>query len=312
MRIGLVVDSACDLPASYLREHEIEIMPISLRLGTERFVDLRDPQATVEFHNKIISGSGLDAQSEPFSVEDIRDLFLDRLVARFDRVLVISVASTRSEIYNNATQASFAVLKEYRERRRAAGVEGTFMLRVVDSGQLFTGEGVLVWELVRKLQAEPDIPFDALRRHAEEFKEQVFAYAVPQDLSYLRGQARGRGDQSVGWLQFQVGSLLDVKPIVEAHRGETRPIAKVRRFKAAVVQVMQRAIERIESGKLIAPVVVMSYAGDPVEIHGFSAYARLRRRAQEAQVALLESPMSTTAGVYLGPGAFSLGYAAQN
>lgn len=310
MRIGLVVDSACDLPLSFFRDNDIEIMPISLRFGTQRYVDVRDPRATVEFYGRFIREHGEDAETEPFSVEGIRDLFLDRLVTRFDRVLVITVSSTRSEIFDNATKASFAVLKDYRERRRAAGLDGNFMLRVVDSGQLFTGEGVLVWELVRKLLQEPDIQFDTLRRHAEQFKRHVFAYAVPHDLNYLR--ARGRGDQSVGRLQLRLGSLFDLKPVVEAHNGETRSIVKVRRFKAAVVQVMQRAIERIEKHRLLAPVVVMSYAGDPAQIRSFAAYARLRRRAEEAQVTLLESPMSTTAGVYLGAGAFSLGYAAQS
>lgn len=310
MNVGLVVDSACDLPLAYLREHNIEIMPISLRFGEDRYVDKRDPEATVQFYQQVIPEHSLQAQSEPFSVDDIRDLFLDRLVTRFDRVLVVAIASTRSEIFDNATKASFAILSGYRKRRQAAGVEGNFMLRVLDSGQLFTGEGVLVWELQRWLQAQEDPHLEALQRHAEEFKRHVYAYAVPRDLFYLRARARQRGDRSVGWLQFQLGSKLDIKPIVEAHRGDTHPIAKVRHFETAVDQVMTRAIERIESKRLLAPVVVMSYAGRPREIHKFPAYQRLKVRAQEAGVSLVESTMSTTAGIYLGPGAFSLGYAA--
>lgn len=310
MKIGLVVDSACDLPLSFLRENDIEIMPIALRFGEDRYVDRRDPEATIQFYDRVIPEQGLQAQSEPFSVEEIRDLFLDRLVTRFDRVLVVAIASTRSEIFGNATQASFAILSGYRERRRAANLEGKFMLRVVDSGQLFTGEGVLVWELLRWLQAQADPHLDALLRHAEDFKRQVYAYAVPQDLFYLRARARQRGDRSVGWLQFQLGSKLDIKPIVEAHRGDTHPIAKVRHFETAVDQVMTRAVERIDAGRLLTPVVVMSYAGRLHEMHKMPAYQRLKVRAQQAGVTLLESPMSTTAGIYLGPGAFSLGYAA--
>lgn len=312
MKIGLVVDSACDLPLSFLRENDIEVMPIALRFGEDRYVDKRDPEATIEFYDRVIPETGLQARSEPFSVEEIRDLFLDRLVTRFDRVLVVAIASTRSEIFDNATQASFAILSGYRERRRAANLEGSFMLRVVDSGQLFTGEAVLVWELLRWLKAQTDPHLDALLRHAEDFKRKVYAYAVPQDLFYLRARARQRGDRSVGWLQFQLGSKLDIKPIVEAHRGDTRPIAKVRHFETAVDQVVTRVIERIDSGRLLAPVVVMSYAGRPRELHKIPSFQRLKLRAAQAGVTLLESPMSTTAGIYLGPGAFSLGYAAED
>ena len=310
MNIGLVVDSACDLPLTFLREQNIEIMPITLRFGDDRYVDKRDPEATIQFYERLIPEHGLHAETEPFSVEEICDLFLERLVTRFDRVLVVAIASTRSEIFNNATRASFAILKGYRERRRAVDMEGNFMLRVLDSGQLFTGEGVLVWELLRWLRANPEAHLDALQRYAEDFKRQVFTYAVPQDLFYLRTRARQRGDHSVGWFQFQMGTKLDIKPIVEAHRGDTYPIAKVRHFGVAVDQVMTRAIERIEAKRLRSPFVVMSYAGNVREIYKFPTYQRLKVRAHEFGIVLIESPMSTTAGIYLGPGAFSLGYAA--
>lgn len=310
MKIGLVVDSACDLPLSLLREQNIEIMPISLLFDDVRYVDKRDPDETLRFYEQLVSEQGLHAETRPFSVEEIRDLFLDRLVTRFDRVLVVSIASTRSEIFNNATKASFAILKGYRERRAEAGLEGNFLLRVIDSGQVFTGEGVLVLELLRWLHENPEAHLDELQRHAEEFKRQVYAYAVPQDLFYLRARARQRGDRSVGWLQFQLGSKLDIKPIVEAHRGDTHPIVKVRHFETAVDQIMARAMERIRAHRLLTPFVVMSYAGHMKEIHKIPTYQRLKVRAKNAGVILVESPMSTTAGIYLGPGAFSLGYAA--
>jgi len=312
MRIGLVVDSACDLPLSFLNENDIEVMPISLRFGSDRYVDLRDPDATVAFYERYIPQHGLEAETEPFSVEQIRDLFLERLVTRFDRVLVVSIASTRSDIYANASKASFAVLKGYRRRREAAGLEGNFMVRVIDSGQLFTGEGVLVWEALRFLREDSNPGFDRLRQHVHEFTRNIYAYAVPRDLYHLRERARRRGDNSVGWLQFQLGSMLDIKPIVEAHRGDTRPLAKVRHFETAVEQVMQRAVERIHHNRLLSPVVVMSYAGDPEQIRTFPTYRTLQRRAEDAGVTVMESPMSTTAGVYLGPGAFSLAYAADS
>ncbi len=312
MKIGLVVDSACDLPLSFLRENDVEIMPITLRFGDDFYVDKRDPEATLQFYANLIPDHGLKAETEPYSVDEIRDLFLDRLVTRFDRVLVVSIASSRSEIFNNATKASFAILSGYRKRRQEAGVEGNFMLRVLDSGQMFTGEGVLVWELLRWLKSQPDPHFDALQKYAEEFKKTVYAYAIPQDLFYPRARARQRGVRGFNWAQFMAGSMLDIKPIVEAHDGDTKPIAKVRHFETAVDQAMTRAIERIDGKRLTSPVIALSYAGRVAEIRKFPMYQRLKVRAAEAGVTLLESPMSTTAGIYLGPGAFSLGYAAQD
>ena len=49
MRIGIVVDSACDLPREFLQEHRITVLPISVRIGDETLVDDRDPEVTRRF-----------------------------------------------------------------------------------------------------------------------------------------------------------------------------------------------------------------------------------------------------------------------
>ena len=46
MRIGLVVDSACDLPQSFIEQHGIVILPITLHLGDRDEIDTRDPEKT--------------------------------------------------------------------------------------------------------------------------------------------------------------------------------------------------------------------------------------------------------------------------
>ena len=52
MRIGLVVDSGCDLPKSFIDEHNIMILPISVRVGDDLFVDVRDPERVLEFYQR--------------------------------------------------------------------------------------------------------------------------------------------------------------------------------------------------------------------------------------------------------------------
>ena len=50
MRIGLVVDSACDLPQSFIEQHGIVILPITLHLGDRDEIDTRDPEKTQRFY----------------------------------------------------------------------------------------------------------------------------------------------------------------------------------------------------------------------------------------------------------------------
>ena len=49
MRIGIVVDSACDLPDEFMRRHEVTILPIAVRLDDHILVDDRDPASLQHF-----------------------------------------------------------------------------------------------------------------------------------------------------------------------------------------------------------------------------------------------------------------------
>lgn len=306
MRIGIVIDSACDLPRSYIDEHKLEIMPINLVFGDEIFIDERDPRETIEFYKRYLAERNLDAETQPFSVEQITNLFLDRLVLNYDRVLVITIASSRSLIFENATKASFAILSGYKDRRAKAGVEGAFALRVLDSKTLFTGEAVLVHEAVRLLKEE-NTPFDKLRPAVEELSKHVHAYLVPNDLYYVRTRARKRGDRSIGLLSYAIGSALDIKPILKAYRGDTFPVKKLQGFETAVSALFDIAMEAIEEG-LRTKVIAMSYAGNPEVVKQHPRYKEFSQYAHRHGIELMLSVMSTTAGINVGPESFSLAY----
>ena len=49
MRIGLVVDSSCDLPHDFIEQHGIVVMPIIVQVDGRAFVDNRDDETTGNF-----------------------------------------------------------------------------------------------------------------------------------------------------------------------------------------------------------------------------------------------------------------------
>lgn len=310
-KIGIVVDAACDLPRSYIQQHGLEIMPINMHFGTMTFKDVRDPEQTMEFYRRYVAEKELEINTTPLSVKAIKDWFLDQLVLKYDRVLVITVSSTRSPVFENATKASFMILSGYKERRKSAGLEEQFALRVLDSKTLFTGQAVVVYEALRMLQASgAELAFDRLRQHVETFSQDVHAYLVPRDLYYVRARAHQKGDKSVGWFKYQMGTMLDIKPILKAYRGETDAVETVRGYEKAVQRTFEMAADAIEKG-LLSKVVCMSYAGNPEEVKAFPGYDDFIKVAQANKVETLLAVMSTVAGIHVGPGAFSLAYAAK-
>ena len=308
MRIGIVVDSACDLPADFLRQHAITVLPISVHLGAESLVDDRDPDAWQRFLDEGFGTRGHAAETEPYTVEQIRDLFLGRLVLDYDCVFCLTITSTRSPIHANASQAAFSILKDYRPIRQAAQVAGPFLLRVIDTENLFAAQGVTAVEAAR-LRAAGQSP-GQMRERLELIARNTYGYVVPRDLYYLRARAQKKGDRSVGWFSVALGSALDIKPLLRAWRGETAPVAKLRGFEHGAQTLFDYATRRVRAG-LLTPTLCVSYGGDLAELATLPGYAALRDTCSEHGVELYESPMSVTGMINVGTGAVTLGFAAE-
>src|SRR3546814_17722190 len=86
MRIGLVVDSACDLPKDFIERHSIEILPIAVRIDGTTQVDYRDQPATLAFLDSTIPERGVTAETIPYTVQQFRDLFHHKNVHNYDSV----------------------------------------------------------------------------------------------------------------------------------------------------------------------------------------------------------------------------------
>ena len=246
MKIGLVVDSGCDLPKDFIDANNILVMPVPIRIGKEIYVDDRDPQRAREFYARHEIDKSHDAETAPPSVEQIRTLLLDHAVGEFDYALVQTVPKSRSPIYDNATEAAHAILSGYKKVREAAGREGPFRIRVSDSQTLFAAQGVLAAETVRLINAGTKI--GDIRQRISDLTPKTTGYAVVPDLYYVHKRARKKGDKSVGFVGALMGSALDIKPILCARRDQTFPVAKVRGFESAVEKMFAHACQCVEDG----------------------------------------------------------------
>lgn len=308
MRIGLVVDSACDLPGSFIERNHIEILPITVKIGEAVLADHRNEQATLEFLHSHVASRGAEAETMPFSVNQIRDLFLRKLVIDYDYVFCLTITRTRSPIHDNAMQASFVILNDYRPMRGAAGHQSPFALRVVDTQSLFAGQAVTAVEAVRMIEAGEGVA--KIRARLDNLAINTHAYMVPRDLMYLRSRAKTKGDKSVSLLSATLGSALDIKPVLYCNRGETKPVAKIRGFDTAVRRLFAFASERVTAG-LMTPTLCMSYGGELDEMRLLPGYTELIDVCRTHGVEVFESVMSLTGMVNVGKGSLVVGFAGE-
>ncbi len=307
MKTAVVIDAACDLPASYLQQHQLHLLPNTLILGDQVLTDDRNVGLTLAFYHRYALSRDLEVATEPCSASAIAGLFLDRLVIDYDRAILIAISQTRSQLFQNATEASFAILRGYRERRRQAGLNTPFYLNVLDSRTVFAGQAVLAHEVIRLLQ-NPDLPFNELRRLVEAFRRYIRCYILLDDLSHIRRQAHERGENNIGFLNYHLSSLFGIKPVVRFADGEIELAFKAHGFERALAGLFEQAKLEIDHG-LRSPLVVLSYAGDPQWLRQKRAFVEFEHHVRQWGVELMVSVMSASGGIHLGPGAISLAFA---
>ena len=143
MRVGLIVDSACDLPYEFSRKHDLFVLPVTAVIDGQTYIDKHDPVRTQEFYQSGLLQKGHQAETRAFTAEQIHDLFMEKIVTQFDIAICETVTKSRSLIFQNATEAMNSVLANYEGAGEAAGRDGRFFMRVIDSKQSFAGQGLL-------------------------------------------------------------------------------------------------------------------------------------------------------------------------
>ncbi|ROU00424.1 DegV family EDD domain-containing protein [Marinobacter sp. R17] len=307
MRVGLIVDSACDLPFEFSRRNNLFILPVTARIDGQTYVDDHDPAKTAEFYDSGLLQKGHHAETEAYSAEQIHDLFLNEIVTQYDVAFCETVTRSRSLIFQNATEAMNSVMAHYHDAREAAGREGKFSMRVIDSKQIFAGQGLLAAHTLRLIDQK--LSKNALRQQVEAFTDQIYTTVIPRDLHYIRERARRRGDKSISGVVAFLGKALNITPIIFGQGAEGKPAAKTRNFDAAVEKVMNYAVARVEAG-LLTPYVALSCGLSWEEIHALPGLDQLRETCAKHDVELLLSQMGITSSIYIGPGSLCLSLAA--
>ncbi|MGD8976213.1 MAG: DegV family protein [Gammaproteobacteria bacterium] len=308
MRMGVVVDATCDLAHGFVTEHDLEILPAALVLDRTRvLMDRRDPDTTLAIYRRYICDRAQAPAIQPMSTVAIRDLFLNELVLRYDRLLVLCMDARLSEFFDHATQASYTVLKSYRELRKDAGLDPSFAMRVLDTGTVGPGEAVLAHEALRALHVRQD-DFDTARRTVQALASRIRCQLVAADLSYLRYRRRG-GTPRLGARDYRLGRWLGMRPLLSFEEGRWRAVGRARNFHRAASQLLTRAAERAADGD-VSKVIAMSFGGDPRMIRSLPAYKDLESTAARRRIDLHLAVMSATLAAQVGPGAFALAWSA--
>jgi fatty acid-binding protein DegV len=308
LRIGVVTDSAAQLPLALLAHPSLRVLPVKIQAEGEVLLDEKDPAQTESFIAQYldIKKAG-NLHSKAFSSDEIRAYYLAHLGTKFDHVFGLFVMGARSPLFKNASDAASEVISQSMAPRAAIGLKGPLFVEAYDSATLTDGLSVLVQDILA-LVGKGATP-GAVRARVNEINPMLYTYVVPSQLDFIATRAKARGDQSAGGLAIAAAKLLGVIPVLLARNGDTGPVVKMRGVEKARDHALNLALREVQRG-LKSPFLSVSYSGNLSDITNMPTWQRLVALCNSSAVSLSLKQLSPTNAINLGPDGLSVGFAA--
>ncbi|MGX7125829.1 DAK2 domain-containing protein [Enterococcus viikkiensis] len=185
--IALVTDSIADLPAEYLLNNQIHVLPMNILIGETSYID----KITIQSDQFLAMDQRTAATSSQPTLKTVENLF-SFLETRYEAILVITVAGKLS--------GTFHTVKEAAKRRSGTRIE------VVDSHQNSAAQGLLVMAANEWIQAGRS--FDEIVAAVLTKRDQMNILVSVDDLNPMIQS--GRIPQVVG----RLAKTVNLKPIV--------------------------------------------------------------------------------------------------
>lgn len=224
MSIRVVTDSSCDLPQGLVDALRIEIVPLTIRFGSEEFVD-REELSTDEFWRRLETSKVLPETAAP-SAGAFEQKFRDLVSRGATGIVCVNLSSHLSATMQSAQVAAAAVSKDV-------------PVQVIDSRSASMGLGNLVLTAARRA-ADSD-SLESIVAEVVDRRDRTKLFASLDTLEFLKRGGR------IGNARALLGTVLSIKPIVELREGIVEESSKVRTRSKALKVLAQHAAEgRIE------------------------------------------------------------------
>jgi DegV family protein with EDD domain len=203
--VRVVTDSACDLPVARAEELGIEIVPLTIRFGSEEFVD-RVELTNEQFWQKVATSDVLPETAAP-SAGAFEETFRRLADEGADGIVCINLSSRLSATMQAAQLA-------------AKALKGTVPVEVVDSLNVSMALGLQCINAVKLANEGADA--DRIARAAQDEALRTRLYGTLDTLEHLKRGGR------IGAAQALLGGMLSVKPVIEVRDGAVAEAGKVR------------------------------------------------------------------------------------
>ncbi len=275
--IGLITDSACDLPLEMLDEYQIMQLPFGISFGDKSFLDKLTISAELFYQRlRVDKYHPVSSQPPPATVRDTLDL----AAACYDHVIAVHLSDKLSGVY----QSSSSLAARYHTQR----------ISVVNSRQLSVTEGLVTLRVARAIASGAS--YQDILAQVERWIDNTTIYT---DINTLRYMVRGG---RVKPLAGFIAALLNLKPIVSLD-SEGKALVYGKSFSRA--SNMRRILNIIEKGSEQKKVWEYAIVHADAEARAMHYARELTKQIGKPPAYVM--PLSPVVGVHNGIGAVGIG-----
>lgn len=220
MTVRIVTDSACDLTDDEVASLGVAVVPLTIRFGTEEFVD-REQLPVAAFYERLASSSVLPETAAP-SPGAFATAFRRLRDEGADEIVCINLSAQLSATMQSAQNG-------------ATAVADVVPVHVVDSCSITAGLGNLV-KLASEAARDGASAGDVLAL-VEDLKTRQHVYGTLDTLENLKKGGR------IGGAQALLGSMLAIKPLLDLSSGAVVEAGKTRTRKKAFAWLVQTLLD---------------------------------------------------------------------
>ena len=220
----IITDSCCDLTQQMIEELEIEVIPLSVVMGNNTYLNYPDwreisPQ---DFYGALRNKSM--ASTSAINMETFIEAF-EKHLEKGEDVLYLAFSSALSATYNASVLAAKELAEKYPERK----------ILCSDTLAASMGQGLLVYTVAKNCK---DKTLEEAYNYAESIKQNTVHWFTVDDLGFLHRGGR------ISSVTAVVGSILSVKPILHvSEEGKLVSVSKTRGRKNSIKALCDRIAE---------------------------------------------------------------------
>jgi DegV family protein with EDD domain len=279
-RIAIVTDSTSDLPPDLIQEFGIRVVPQTLIMGEQTWLDGIDIDPPT-FYELLRTSPHFPSTSQP-TAAIFQEIFSE-MAKEAEGIVAILVSDELSGTINSACLAAEAMPDT--------------AIEIVDSRSISLGLGYMVLEAARVAATGADL--QTVADTARRLVNRIPIHFVVDTLEYLHRGGR------IGGAKRLVGTALKLKPILTIQDGQVHPLTNVRTRRKAIAALLQLVEDELAGAERVH--IGVLHIDAPEEADRFAA--QVVDRFQPVEMFLSEC--GPVIGTHAGPGTLGVAFWAE-